>query len=900
MDQFIDAFLNAGGTVITARREQARQIRYDYALSKRAAGQRAWPSPNVRAWSPWLEQLAESLLWTRSDTMPPGSAILKPWQEQALWERVMRRSPDTKGLYNLSATARLAQAARRLIHEWRLPDPASLRTADENTRAWLGWHAAYEKRLESSNWRDSAKLTELVTSAVRDKRVPVPRHIAAVGFVQFSPAQHELLDAFRDAGTVVEAPEAARIDGTVRRMAFRDSSEELHAAANWVRRLLSRDPTSRIAVAMPNLARQRSTVERVFDDVLLPGSVLPGQGSFVRPYRISTGESLLAYPLIDAALLILQFLDKRSDIEEFSRLLRSPFVHAVAREHPDRASIDLWLREEGVGEFFVESLPYLITRFFDRAGKRTRLTVLKSIFEKLTGEIQASSRMQAPSVWAARFRKVLDLFGWPGERALLPVEQRVADVFQRILSQFASLDAVMASITLERARQQLVQMLSNTTFQPYPGSTPVQILTPSECNGLVFDHLWVAGLHAETWPEMPTANPFLPFSWLRDNGVPGATAEKQLQTAHRITQNLLGCAHNILVSHPLRDQHRELQPSPLLPPSHQTLSEDPGLIEARTYREFLIASSALEVISDDRGPKPQLGAAQIGGSRVFQLQAACPFRAFTELRLGARPWPQSHPGLDAKARGMLSHSALEILFNHISDSDVLRATVTGRSFRDQVVDAADKALERLERRRPTKLNEHHRLLEHTRLTVMLLDWLRLESQRPAFVRIGTEIRRKVEIAGLKVKVSVDRIDDVPGHGRVIIDYKSGAHRPSEWLGPRPDEPQLPLYALSEKEPLAAVLFGQLLPAQPAFSGVAASSEIVPGVKAFDDLRITGRTGLTWDTLKDEWRDVLFALAREFMAGDARIDPKKGSNTCRNCHLSTVCRIGENVGVAAHE
>ena len=95
MDQFIDAFLNAGGTVITARREQARQIRYDYALSKRAAGQRSWPSPNVRAWSPWLQQLAENLLWTRSDTMPPGSAILKPWQEQALWERVMRRPCGT-------------------------------------------------------------------------------------------------------------------------------------------------------------------------------------------------------------------------------------------------------------------------------------------------------------------------------------------------------------------------------------------------------------------------------------------------------------------------------------------------------------------------------------------------------------------------------------------------------------------------------------------------------------------------------------------------------------------------------------------------------------------------------------------------------------------------------------
>ena len=897
MDQFIDAFLNAGGTVVTARQEQARQIRFDFALSRRGAGQQAWPSPAITMWREWLGGLADSVLWAGDNRFAPGTAILHSWQELALWERVIGRSAYAARMADTMALARRAQEARQLISDWHLPDPATVRNANDNVRAFVEWHAAYQRRLESSNWLDSASIARHVIDAVKQGRVAVPRHLAVVGFVHLTPEQRVLLMAIRDTGSVVELPEAPRLDGTVRQLAFSDTIEELHAAANWVRRLLTTDPSSRIAIVVPGLANQRATVERILDDVLVPASNMPGQTSVRRPYRIAGGTGLPALPLVDAATLILKFLNKLAALEDFSRLLRSPFIHAVSREHPDRASFDIWLREEGVDEFFVESLPYLITRFFDRAGKRSRLTVIKSIFEKLAPEIQAATKTRAPSDWATRFRKVLDLFGWPGETPLSRSEQRMAEKLQAAMSQFASLDPVIASLTLTEALSQLQVVLSRASFSLPASPEPVQVLTPAECNGLTFDHLWVLGLHAEAWPEMPEANPFLPFSWLVEHKVPDATAEGRLATARIVTDNLLGSALDVMVSHPSRDQDRELQPSPLLPPSHMTLTEDPELTEARTYRQFLVGSAGLQVIEDGRGPKPQLGSAQAGGTRVFQLQAACPFRAFTELRLGARPWPESHPGLDKKSRGMLVHSALEILFSRITDADILRATVTGRSFRDQVVDAADKALERLERRRPTRLHEHHRLLEQTRLTLLLLDWLRLEAQRPAFVRVGTEIRRKVEIAGLKVKVSVDRIDEVPGKGRVIIDYKSGTHRMSEWLGSRPDEPQLPLYALSETEPLAAVLFGQLRPGNPAFTGAAISDDIVPGVKAFDDMTLASRTGVSWDTLKDTWRDVLISLAGEFMNGEARVDPKKGGNTCRTCHLGTVCRIGQEIGDA---
>ena len=46
------------------------------------------------------------------------------------------------------------------------------------------------------------------------------------------------------------------------------------------------------------------------------------------------------------------------------------------------------------------------------------------------------------------------------------------------------------------------------------------------------------------------------------------------------------------------------------------------------------------------------------------------------------------------------------------------------------------------------------------------------------------------------------------------------------------------------------------------------------------------------------RAELDVLGREFMAGDARVDPKHGARTCRDCDLQGLCRISEREGEGA--
>jgi hypothetical protein len=41
---------------------------------------------------------------------------------------------------------------------------------------------------------------------------------------------------------------------------------------------------------------------------------------------------------------------------------------------------------------------------------------------------------------------------------------------------------------------------------------------------------------------------------------------------------------------------------------------------------------------------------------------------------------------------------------------------------------------------------------------------------------------------------------------------------------------------------------------------------------------------------EHWWAWLERLARDYAAGEARVDPKLAASTCRRCHLSSLCRV----------
>ncbi|HVX67561.1 MAG TPA: PD-(D/E)XK nuclease family protein, partial [Bryobacteraceae bacterium] len=581
------------------------------------------------------------------------------------------------------------------------------------------------------------------------------------------------------------------------------------------------------------------------------------------------------YPLISTALRILEMAPEAVPVETASRLLRSPFLRGASPEWTARALLDARVAALGDTEIEIRALIELA-----REQKGCFCPRFAAGLEAWRERRRGLPERQRPSRWAAAISELLEAVGWPGDRVLDSVEYQTAQRWRQLLAGLAGLDGVLGPVTLGQAAGRLRARAAETQFQPLQQDAPVQVLGVFEASGMRFDELWVMGMHDEAWPEPPGPNPFLPLALQRRLGLPHASAERELAFARRVTERLLASAPRAVVSWPRREGDRDLRPSPLVARLPQVMAELLEMAPAETFAERVRQAGSTESLSDRAAPAVPGETWSRGGARLFQFQAACPFRAFAELRLGAGPLEHPEPGLDPRLRGTLLHIALDRLWAAVESHARLREMSGGA--RDGAVREAVAAAiaEKCGRRR---LSPRLRELEQARLETLLLEWLEIEGNRQPFRVVAREEKREVELGGVKVRVKVDRVDELEDGRRVILDYKSGDPDERAWEGERPDEPQVPLYALIEEGEVAAAAFAKVRSAGSGFRGIAAEEGILPKVKA---------AGTPLAEQVAEWRRVLTRLAGDFREGRAEVDPKNGLKTCQTCRLTALCRVRE--------
>jgi hypothetical protein len=141
----------------------------------------------------------------------------------------------------------------------------------------------------------------------------------------------------------------------------------------------------------------------------------------------------------------------------------------------------------------------------------------------------------------------------------------------------------------------------------------------------------------------------------------------------------------------------------------------------------------------------------------------------------------------------------------------------------------------------------------------------------------------LRFGGLDFRVRVDRMDRLADGARVLLDYKTGTAG-ADWRGERPDNPQLPVYALMYPEALVAVAYAKVNAGEPGF--VAESER--PGVfKA--GARPSNLENLAgFAELVHTWSLRVERIAAEFASGRAEVAPTL--KACRTCVLHGLCRV----------
>ena len=842
-----------------------------------------WEAPQVLSFNAWIKQL-----WTQSP-MTLGfqrPLLLNPVQELAVWQEIIDASHWSGVLMQTTSLARNAIQANRTLAEWRIPVARLKEFSTDEARALQSWVKEFDQRCLKQHWLPSYRLADQLL-VLPEQAVVFPPEIRVFTPEELTPQQKSLLDYAEERGSRVHFVEPGVQPGKAVRVALPEREREYDSAASWARERMHKQGDSRIAIALVNKSRQLNELTRSLDRVFYPDSLYP---SITEARRYDTGESLAldSEPIIDVALRILSQSHHRVELYEFSAICCSPFLSGSESEFFARCQLDVRLRSYGE---LNPSLNYIVGRIYDRESERYRVDCPRLYDQLIEWRrcIDGLPSSQNASDWASDFAKILSAIGWPGKYKTDLSKQKILDRFDDALSQLCVLDAVKNSMRQEEALAWLKKMVAETTT-PAPRRTGVvHIISIDDVAQLPFDNVWVCGLDDEQWPPASRPNPLIPIALQREFQLPGASNTLVTNAARRTIDSIIHNTPEVIFSHALRVEDRALGVSSLVSGFEEaSVTGIAGAVS--TIVEQMLHCTRQEFHLDPAVPMNSDEAR--GGTSILKNQAACPFRAFVTHRLVSEIPEEPEPGLDASERGTLVHALMEIIWSHLISHSGLVST--GEAELEQIVlDAARTALERFTRKKPGTLTPRFREIELERLVTMVMRWLHYEAERQAFTVLHPEIERNIELGGLQMKIFIDRIDQDDIGEHIILDYKTGKTSPSSWFGDRPDEPQLPLYAISEQQrgnQVSAICFAQIRAAEMSFLGISREKNQLPGVTSWDKYRNTKEFG-SWDAILQSWQTILEKLAEAFVAGVAPVDPKS-SSTCNFCELASVCRINE--------
>lgn len=854
-----------GVAVVTPNRRLAQTLAREFDELQIASGLTVWETADILPFGAFVERLYEDALY--SDLAARLPLLLTGAQEQELWQAAIRVSEWGEALLAVPRAAADCRKAWELAHEWRIAGAVTAIEGsfpgNEDAKAFAQWARDYARRCDREGNTDDARLADVVAPLLNEAALRKPKLLVAYAFDVMPPQARDFLDACARQGIEVHRCNPEKREAKAIRAAFASAREDLEAAAGWARAKLEAG-AKKIGVVVPELGQRRKEVARVFARIMDPAHNLPGAERKALPFNISLGAPLADYPLAHAALSILELASGEIPFEQASKLVRSPFLAGAETGMAERALLDARLRKQAPARVTLGKLVALID------GAPVLRERLETLFN-LAREHPGGER--SPHDWGRHCSALLEAAGFPGERGLDSDEFQTRAKFNETLAELARLERVAPAMSFAQALVRLRRLCADTLFQPETPDAPIQVLGVFESAGLGFDALWVSGLTDEAWPLAASPNPFIPPALQRKAGIPEASAEATLARGKRITDGWLAAADEVVVSHPTMEADRVLLPSPLIA-AVPLGSPDKGARER--YRDLIFAARRSETVQDGRAPALATKTPR-GGTRILSDQAACPFRAFARHRLAVESLEEPVAGPDARARGLLLHTLMKELWAELKGSAGLQGDCGPAIER-----AAAVAV------REAKLEDPFAALERKRLAKLARDWLEVERERSPFEVVATEEKRKLAVAGLELNGRIDRMDRLEAGGHALIDYKTGRPSPVEWLGERPDDPQLPLYALSAGEDISAVAFAKLKTGEMRYMGFSEQKDVIPGVKPAKD----------WDSLVEGWKKEIESLGTGFASGDARVDPKKLLQTCRYCDLQPLCRVYERVNALA--
>jgi len=865
----ISEALARGGTILAPNERAAADLRARFDRAQSAAGLNAWEPAQIRSWNAWLESLWSTLVTQGAELR----LLLNPPQEHTLWREIISASATAPSLGSPDSLAELAQTAWRLAASYEATADLRPFANTHDAKTFATWAAAFAKRCERGQFLSAAELPAAIREHIADGALKPPSNLLMVGFDDDTPARTSLLTALEEHGCTIDRLEIDTGITELRTIVTAGNpTEELSTAAHWIRHFIgtSSEPT-RIALVVPNLDAERPVLEATLRNILTPELQSIDTDLSSTPYSFSTGGSLAETPMVATALNLIRWLTGPLPLDRVTTLLLSAYIGGF-EDLEARATFDA---------FTLRRTPLLrpeidIARLHRLASTSQPVgNLLAPLATRRPGDA-----LRSYADWMEFVRDALRDANFPGDRPLTAQEFRDARTWDHVLDAVATLDFTGTRVDFRTSLEALARQARTASTSQGANDASVQIMTPAEAAGSSFDAIVFLRATDANWPTPTRANPLLGWALQNDRHMPGASLSDTAARAERATARLLAAAPNVLFFYAEEDESGAQRLSPTIADLNLPTITASELIPSLEL-EPTIPTEAFP----DIDPLPPLPSGEVtGGARVLQQQAACGFLAFSEFRLRSRPLNNIPAGLDALESGNLLHRTMQAFWKAVGSQTALRNMEPAAREALLIRCIASAVDSRIVPE--TAWDNAYLQLQKDRLLILLRFWLNAELDRGPFSVLDMEVDTVVSVGPLTLSVRMDRIDRIEGvsNGFVYVDYKTGfSANPASWTGPRPDDPQLPLYALvSQPGELKGLAFAKVRAGKGmAWLGYQAEPGILPMKRP---------STVELDDLIEEWRSTLTTLAEDFANGRATVSPKDFAVNCARCAQRLLCRV----------
>jgi len=645
-----------GGTVVVPSRQRAHAARLAHAAAELTAGRRVWATPDILPVEAWLTREVERYAAAAGTAVP---RLLSPAEEWFLWRQCTSEATGDLELVNRGALAEALRRASAIAADFGIPvrglsheaptvagheseQSASARSLSDSARGLSDAATSQSGSALESQPGTEAELLAEVQRAVDERcqflgATTVASLVASLGarllegseapqvvgsgFLTIPPRLRPLVNPPREMGTQAAVAPAAIITS--------DELDELERIAEWCMHRVAQNPGARILISLPGAPGTRERLATLIRQAVNPSEwfsarnkeevssgttneineknheVKTSLDSLTAAQSASTGLTdnlvvieggvpLARVPAVAHALATLSWLGGNSgDFEAVSGWLRSPYWQTPGALQ--RARLDLWLRERERMHFDLHELV---------AALSGAPTALASTAREVSAQINKAAvalgqGSASPRDWSERFKVALEKFDWPGERARDSGEQQTVVRFYELLDEFGQLASAARSISRDNAIQWFSELATRTAFRPADDDAVITISSVLAPPVVRYDAIWIAGLHAEAFPQPVQPDPFIPLAAQIAAGVPAATATGRLGEARALVSSWREGADELVLSAPARSEDLELLPSPLLaewlPDAHATVSatDHPRVTRGTPMESDQAASAAL-------------------------------------------------------------------------------------------------------------------------------------------------------------------------------------------------------------------------------------------------------------------------------------------------------------------